>query len=265
MQENPIGKMVGIATDPTAEIENSLYHEMEIAKKLFTDYGYDTEILWGEYAKTKDVLTKTQEAMFIYFSCHALFAGDILRSGLLLHDGKLSLLQILLECSIEKAVLVILSACETGMAIPGKSSEYLSLASSFLYAGAWHVLGTLWSVNELSTSLLMGRFLREYLSAQNPSISLQKAQNWLRELRASEVQKYLESILHPHLEPDAIKATTTQEQMLFGIAHILREKNSTTWDENAQEKWKNFLAKLIQSPQSKIYEHPYYWAGFYVI
>ncbi len=265
MQENPIGKMVGIATDPTAEIENSLYHEMEIAEKLFTDHGYDIEILRGKHAKTEDVLEKTREAMFIYFSCHALFAGDILQSGLLLHDGKLSLLQILLECSVEKAVLVILSACETGMAIPGKTSEYLSLASSFLYAGAGHVLGTLWSVNELSTSLLMGRFLREYLSTQNPSASLQKAQNWLRELQAFDVQKYLETILSPHLEPDKVKATSTHEQMLFGIAHILREKNNATLDENAQEKWKNFLAKLIQSPQSKIYEHPYYWAGFYVI
>jgi CHAT domain-containing protein/tetratricopeptide (TPR) repeat protein len=73
--------------------------------------------------------------------------------------------------------LVVLSGCRTanGREVPGEGLEGLSRA--FFLAGARTVMGSLWSVEDRETSLLMKRFYRNLIrDGMGPAAALRKAQ-----------------------------------------------------------------------------------------
>ena len=73
--------------------------------------------------------------------------------------------------------LVVLSGCRTanGREIPGEGLEGLSRA--FFFAGARSVVGSLWSVEDSETSLLMQRFYRTLIQGKlSPAAALRRAQ-----------------------------------------------------------------------------------------
>lgn len=73
--------------------------------------------------------------------------------------------------------LVVLSGCRTanGREIPGEGLEGLSRA--FFFAGARSVVGSLWSVEDSETSLLMQRFYRNLIQGKlSPAAALRRAQ-----------------------------------------------------------------------------------------
>ena len=73
--------------------------------------------------------------------------------------------------------LVVLSGCRTanGREIPGEGLEGLSRA--FFFAGARSVIGSLWSVEDSETSLLMQRFYRNLIRGKlSPTAALRRAQ-----------------------------------------------------------------------------------------
>ncbi len=83
-----------------------------------------------------------------------------------------------------RAHLLALSACETALGSgtlrdvpPG--DEWVGLASAFLVAGADNVLASLWRVEDLATSDLMGRFYRYLASGNDVRAALAKAQREL--------------------------------------------------------------------------------------
>ncbi|MCA9476703.1 MAG: CHAT domain-containing protein, partial [Nitrospira sp.] len=72
------------------------------------------------------------------------------------------------------ADLVTLSACQTGL---GKleAGELIGLNRAFIYAGTHALVSALWRVDDLSTSVLMKHFYRNYVT-QNKAKSLRQAQ-----------------------------------------------------------------------------------------
>ncbi|MFN9659818.1 MAG: CHAT domain-containing protein, partial [Cyanobacteriota bacterium] len=95
----------------------------------------------------------------------------------------------LFQLDLRQARLVALSACETGLSdLNSLSDEVVGLSSGFLYAGCNSVIGSLWSVPDISTGLLMAQFYR-LLMAQtcqgqpgDVALALKQAQHWLRTL-----------------------------------------------------------------------------------
>jgi CHAT domain-containing protein len=75
------------------------------------------------------------------------------------------------------AELVVLSACQTGLGKEVKGEGLVSLTRGFMYAGAPRVVVSLWSVNDLATAELMGRFYRGMLNDKlRPAAALRAAQ-----------------------------------------------------------------------------------------
>jgi len=73
--------------------------------------------------------------------------------------------------------LVVLSGCHTanGREVPGEGLEGLSRA--FFFAGARSVVGSLWSVEDRETSLLMEKFYGNLIrEKQAPAEALRRAQ-----------------------------------------------------------------------------------------
>jgi hypothetical protein len=118
----------------------------------------------------------------LHIACHAVSHPDRpADTRLLLAGGSLSVRTLLDRARLAAVDLeqVFLAACATG--VPGSDhDEVLSLAASFLAAGARTVVGSLWPVPDEGTSVLMymvHHFLRAY---DRPAAdALRQAQRWM--------------------------------------------------------------------------------------
>src|SRR5215467_6226240 len=110
-------------------------------------------------AKRFDPKTSMRSAGYIHFACHGSYdPRSPLKSAVILAGGeRLTLADVYAQPPLRETRLVVLSACQTGIVDFDKlPEEAIGLPGGFLQAGAPGVVGTLWSVNDLSTALLMG-------------------------------------------------------------------------------------------------------------
>jgi CHAT domain-containing protein len=146
--------------------------------------------LSGEKATKATVLAAVGDHPVLHFACHGYAdAMQPLESSLLLaHDEQLRLRDIM-DRHVTNARLAVLSACETAIAGSDLPDEVVNLPTGFLQTGMAGVIGSLWSVADISTSLLMVRFYQ--LWRQNglaPAEALRRAQQWIRDSTNGEKQ-----------------------------------------------------------------------------
>jgi len=159
--------------------------------------------LYEEQATRSALLERLPGATHVHLACHGVFDLETpLASRLELSQGeRLTLSQVLDEVapSLAQARLVVLSACQS--AIPEfrrLPDEVVGLPTGFFQAGVPGVVGTLWSVNDLSTALLMVKFYKYYLHGaadegpMAPARALCRAQRWLRDVTAGELLDYFQ-------------------------------------------------------------------------
>ncbi|MBF0225071.1 MAG: tetratricopeptide repeat protein [Desulfobacterales bacterium] len=72
------------------------------------------------------------------------------------------------------ADMVILSACQTGLAKVTGGDDVIGLNRAFFYAGTHTVISSLWRVSDVSTAILIKEFYRQY-TLNNKADSLRKA------------------------------------------------------------------------------------------
>ncbi|WP_141699919.1 CHAT domain-containing protein, partial [Nostoc sp. KVJ20] len=173
-------------------------------------------------AALSEVASRLKEVNYLHFSCHGSFnLNSPQNSCLVLADAYVSpeladaYPERYVKVSKDKAVdlskcltlgnlfersfdfsqtrLVVLSACETGLIdFNNTSDEYIGLPSGFLYAGSSSVVSSLWTVNELSTSFLLIKFIQILQDATVMSVPLamNQAQRWLRDATKEELQEW---------------------------------------------------------------------------
>ncbi|MFK8101382.1 MAG: CHAT domain-containing protein [Saprospiraceae bacterium] len=71
--------------------------------------------------------------------------------------------------------MIVLSACETGVGKAVKGEGIISIARGFAYAGVRSIVTTLWNVNDLSTSILVGHFYERLDQRAPKDIALQNS------------------------------------------------------------------------------------------
>jgi len=136
------------------------------------------DILTGAKASKEWVVKNISRYGIIHLAAHGEFdEGNPLLSSLWLasenpENRRLTVKEIFgLEINAD---LVTLSACQTGL---GKleAGELIGLNRAFIYAGTHALVSALWRVDDLSTSVLMKHFYRNYVTA-NKARSLRQAQ-----------------------------------------------------------------------------------------
>ena len=184
-------------------------------------------------ATRKNVLRDIPKANVLHFSTHGLAGwGEAEAARLVLADGELTLAEVY-RLKLDQARLAVLSACET--AIPGLEvpDEVSSLPSGWMQAGVPGVVGTLWSVNDLSTALLIARFYDLWRNQPLPlPQALPQAQRWLRDRTAGELAEEMKSSLPEFQRLSASVAGEFFQRL-----------------------------RLSYSPIDR-FDHPYHWAGF---
>ncbi|MCT7961020.1 tetratricopeptide repeat protein [Laspinema sp. D1] len=158
---------------------------------------------------------------------------------ILANEDKLTLRQIL-SLPLREYYLVCLSACETGLTSTSNLlDEFVGLVSAFLAKKTAFVLSTLWTVEQISTALLVIKFYQGIQAGVHPAIALRDAQDKLRTLTYSQLAQW-----YDELATEITMSDRGCAQYLKRTAGNIR-KNPTLLDSN-------------EPP----FAHPYYWAGF---
>jgi CHAT domain-containing protein len=187
------------------------------------------------------VRNRIAETGLVHLATHgSLDADSPLASSISLADGELTLYE-LMGIHLH-ADLVVLSACETGTGDTTPGDDVFGLSRGLLAAGARSAIVSLWPVEDLATSLLMGAFYRNLQAGHAPSAALQMAQEFVRTLSAADVNNEI-ARLEEQLEP--ARGGT--------IASLIHEQRSAR------------LGRPLTGARTAQYSHPYYWAPFVLV
>ncbi|MCG9884536.1 MAG: CHAT domain-containing protein, partial [Cyanobacteria bacterium] len=163
-------------------------------------------ILRHQTATTEAVKTALADAATVHFSCHGTTSfSEPLNSGLLMSDGLLTLRDLfalkLTEGNKPGIRLAVLSACETGLPGLELADEAIGLPVGMMQAGVAAIVASLWSVSDLSTSLLLRKFYDLWRKeGKTPPEALRQAQIWLRD--STDGQKKAENMGIRPANPD---------------------------------------------------------------
>jgi len=140
------------------------------------------------------------------------------------------------------AELVVLSACDTARGAATGGDDVLGLTRALLAAGARRAIVSLWPVDDVSTSLLMGRFYGRLRDGAGPVEALTSAQRDLRTMRPAEIADALATV------EECLRKTGATETM-------------TPLPVAARPRVPAAPAETLPP----VYDHPYYWAPFILI
>lgn len=148
--------------------------------------GEGATIVADERATEARVRALAAEAGRVHFAVHGLFdPAAPLESGLVLRadadgdgaaaDGLLQAWEIF-DRWRTPADLVTLSGCDTGQGKALAGEGLVGLTRAFQFAGARHVIASLWSISDRSTAELMTRFYQQLARELPVDLALQAAQ-----------------------------------------------------------------------------------------
>jgi len=194
----------------------------------------------------------------LHLACHGAFLpGKPLDSFVEIAPGeRLTAREILNDWKgrMRGANLVVLSACETGLAHVLRGDEPMGLARSFLEAGARAVLVTQWPVADLSARLLMGRFYAGWIAGRRPPAqALRDAQIWLRSLRRDEALAHAEALAQAVSSPPADSPTLADPGSPAGAAGP---------PSRAMDALHRYLER---SDADRPFADPRHWAGYVLV
>ncbi|QWA21889.1 CHAT domain-containing protein [Streptomyces osmaniensis] len=141
---------VGMSSTPPSEDEGlgdlpAVPQELQTLRERLGD---DLLVLRDEQARCDRVKAAMRNHPWVHFACHGTHdSADPTRSGIVLGDGRLSVLDIAAE-PVEGAELAFLSACHTARGRVDVADEAMHVAAAFHMAGYRHVIGTLWAVRD---------------------------------------------------------------------------------------------------------------------
>jgi CHAT domain-containing protein len=236
------------ATTPVATLFNQdaepALEMTEVAKELFRSVARNTKYVSPVRSETSDsIIPQFKGARVWYLWTHGYFDQEnVTRSGVQVgvrlsdhHSLNLTVADLLrAQLGDEGPDLVVLSACETGLADVGNNDEMVGPPVALMRAGSRAVISSMWSVSEDATALLMTRF-HELRSSTTLTASraLWNAGRWLKNSSALELRNYLD--VHVDEPPGTSPAQALER---------LRSKLESYDD------------------SEKPYSDPYYWAAF---
>lgn len=153
--------------------------------------------LCGESAIRSQVIRLMSTCQWLHFSCHGVTnPTDPRDSALALHRGeRLGLSELLTLQPPPNSRLVVMSACETAVSTTALTfgGEFLGLPAGWMVAGTSSVVGSLWTVGDMPTALLMVRMSELLIAGNEIPTALAEAQRWLRNLDSAGILAEFES------------------------------------------------------------------------
>ena len=218
---------------PPYNLEYSEWEVEEIGK-----FFHEKELHFKEEAK-EVLLSGMDRWGVIHLATHGLYdLGAPLHSRLSMgEDVSLTLEDIVNRVRKSGCWMVCLSACESGLSdYRDVADEQIGFQAAFLYGGIPTVVGSLWTVDDFTTALMMIKMYEGiFRDGKSKAQALRNAQLWLKDLTAREASE------------------------------IIKGKSGEL--EHASKAFPERLAILLsdisaEPSDSCPFSHPYYWAGF---
>lgn len=217
----------------------------EIESAMIANLYKDARLIPIEESKaTKENLLQvlqSENAEILHFTGHAEHNIDSpLESALELANQERISMNELLKSLRQSYYLVCLSACETG--ITSKSNiidEFVGLASAFLAKGSNYIISTLWTVDEISSALIIIEFYRLLKDGKTPPQALKLAKKWLSNITSHKLADWYKQ-----------RAKEIEDYDLGCCENLESAANNA--EKEAKEKGFEY----------RPYGDPYYWAGF---
>jgi CHAT domain-containing protein len=201
--------------NPTADLT---YTDIEV--QAIQQHFHPSQILVkGDAKKSAIDNQRLRNAHCVHFSCHGYFNSEqqksmlsallladcciitpnkpdptshlLLQNGTTIDLDKCLTLLDLFTLNLSQCRLVTLSACETGLTDSRYlTDEYIGLNYGFLVAGTASIVCSLWTVNDISTALLIIRFYQNLKSGSTVAVALNQAQLWLRDATTEQLQQW---------------------------------------------------------------------------
>src|SRR5262249_39084092 len=131
------------------------------AEEISTYFEGGAELFCEDKANRADVQKAMRTRTYLHFACHGRFeVQSPLSSGLILSGGeRLALSDLYTGPKFKGTRLAVLSACQTAITdFKDLPEEDVGLPAGFLRVGVPGVVGSLWPVDDVSTTLLMSKF-----------------------------------------------------------------------------------------------------------
>lgn len=238
-------------------------------------------VLTGERATRSALVERLSGNEFdvVHLACHAVFDRETpLESGVELAGRDVWTVRDILALRFH-ADLVTLSACTTALSRFRGNDQHIGLAHALLHAGARTVLVTLWSVDDLSTCLLMEAFYAYLRSGWGKAEALRTAQMLVRDITAASVIRYCETIRSVSGDDDGhiarnIAGLRVAAGDLAGAADDYERMAETSRFDAGERaelaKGARALRRLSQRAGLPDYDHrpyrpPYFWAAFTLV
>lgn len=233
LQSSPTPTSLMGAINPTGDLA---FTELEGAV-VASYFGRQARIFHAGGARREAILPTLEAADYWHFATHGTFSWNTPRASALLlaNHNRLTVGELMDQGGLGHPRLVLLSACETGLYdFQRAPDEFIGLPSAFLQVGAIGVIGTLWPVNDISTSLVMMKFY-DLHRAHNlePAVALRQAQLWLRDSASDEIRRF-----------------TTQ----------MRSNGRLT--ETQEASMHRAINAAARTSGDRPFSHPYHWAPF---
>ncbi|KZV62713.1 TPR-like protein [Peniophora sp. CONT] len=108
---------------------------------------------------------------WIHFACHgSQHAGDATESAFSLHDGSLSLRDLMGALAADNAELAFLSACQTALGDEKNPEEAAHLAAGMLAVGFKGVVATMWSIGDKDAPVVVVDYYRTLLEQRSARV-----------------------------------------------------------------------------------------------
>ena len=151
-----------------------LVHAVEEAQFVASLFDEAT-VLTGQDANGDALRAASTQADVLHLACHGQFRSDNpMFSALHLVDGPFTVQDA--EALRLPQGIVVLSACESGVATASKGDEVIGLVRAFLIAGAARVVASLWPVDDAVTTEFMAAFYSSLRAGAAPAAALRSAQ-----------------------------------------------------------------------------------------
>ena len=139
-------------------------------------------VLDGDAATRAALQRHAPAAGVLHLACHGEFRGDNpLFSALHLADGALTALDVE-HLVLPAGAFVVLGACEAARADDALGDEAIGLVRALLVAGAAHVLGASWPIDDADTASWMGELHRALAAGANVPAAVQAVQRaWIED------------------------------------------------------------------------------------
>jgi CHAT domain-containing protein len=264
-------RLVGVANPDGTLIFSDI--EMRQVAHLF---GASQTVRHGATATKTWLLENAPNADFLGLSTHAAFFPGRPGSSFFLmaasetdppqipvgpqrRDDSLSLEDIWRgELTLEGGAVVVADACETGLIEPSDSvEEHVGFPAAFLANGARTVVASLWSVNDLSTAILMEIFYTRLLARETPSRALQTAIRTVRIMSRPQAVFWLEKRLAE--TNNDLRVQPSNEVRLNAFKSVV-----TSTDKNLDRSAKAIVESLrhLRRGPWKPFAEPIHWAPF---